>query len=142
MKKILVLVLLTALLCTAFSLSAFAAENGIQPRSNNYIVANATFSVSSAGVASVSIRYVGYSSVFDGAKVTSKIQKNVSGSWVDVNNGQPNNTWTDTSTAVSFTTSHTQQLTERGTYRAVVNFEIWGRGGATDYVEKIVEYTY
>ena len=142
MKKVLVFVLLAALMCAALSVSVFAAEEQVQPRSNNYLIASATFSISSTGTASVNVRYVGYSSVFDGAKITSKIQKNVSGSWVDVNNGQPDNTWTDTSTTVSFNTTHTHQLSERGTYRAVVNFEIWGRGGATDYVERIVEYTY
>ena len=142
MKKILIFTLLTALICASLSLSVFAAETQIQPRSNNYIVANATFTISSTGEASLTARYVGYASVFDGANVTSKIQKNESGTWVDVNNGQPDNTWTDTSTLVSFNTTHTHQLTERGTYRAVVNFEIWGRGGATDYAERIIEYTY
>jgi len=142
MKKILTLILLSALLCAALSLSVFADDTQIQPRSNNYMVANASFTISSTGNASVTVRYIGYASVFDGAKITSKIQKNESGTWVDVNNGQPDNTWTDTSTLVSFNTTHTHQLTERGTYRAVVNFEIWGRGGATDCVEKIVEYVY
>lgn len=141
MKKILfILVMLT--LFASLLISVSADETVIQPRYNNAINAAAIFNISTDGNATLELRYIGYSTVFEEAIIVSKIQKNISGVWVDVDIETPDNQWVDTSAVSTFSTTHSVQLAERGLYRAVVTFEIRGSGGAADIIEKTVEKTY
>ena len=143
MKKMLLLILTLSLFVGAFTVSASAVGMGdeISPWYNNVSLEKTTFTIDSSGNAIISLLYRA-KSTSNSAIITSKIQKNVSGVWVDVDINQANNQWVDTSTSTIFTNTHTTQLTSRGTYRAVVVYEISGNGGAPDVIERIIEKTY
>lgn len=144
MKKLLISVITFIVLVASLTLSvsAASAETSVNPRYANVLAANVSMVISRDGLCTTTISYVGKVSDLRSAKITTKVQKNVSGSWVDVNIGQPNNQWVDESTSPTFTRSHSVQLTSHGTYRAVVVYEISGTGGATDVIERTIEKTY
>ena len=128
--------------CFGITVNAAAREDIVLPMYNNTAVATTTFNINENGVASVSVSYGGKYGQSVSAVITSKIQKNESGTWVDVDIDQPNNQWVDESSMSFYSTTHTHQLTSRGTYRAVVVYEISGTGGATDVIERTIEKTY
>ena len=141
MKKLISLILCLALL-GAFPIISYAASgSNITPFYNNTIKTTVNFVINESGNATVDISYIGYSGIMTAAKITTKIQKLESSSWADVSIGTADNTWVDESTNFVFSTSHSVGVS-RGTYRAVVTFEISGTGGATDVITRDVEYTY
>lgn len=144
MKKM-VLILIFSMLFSSFisiSTSAAAYDEEIMPWYNNVTNIVVTLTIGSNGNATLKVSYVGSRNVTTHARITSKIQQNLSGTWVDININQPNNEWIDESTSSVFTKNHSVQLTSHGTYRAVVVYEISGTGGATDVIERIIEKTY
>lgn len=144
MKRLFVIILATSLLIGAFSFNSSAAtkEDEIVPFYNNVMLEKTTFVIDTSGNATISLLYRGKSGVNSSCVIISKIQQNLSGTWVDININQPNNEWIDESTSSVFTKNHSVQLTSHGTYRAVVVYEISGTGGATDVIERIIEKTY
>ena len=142
MKKFIAL-LLCVLLTVSFAATAYAndAENAddvIVLRFSNVSSVTTTFNISSTGKATVKNRYVGISGVTTGGKITTKVQKKIGVIWVTVSGGS----WTDNSTAIEYTKSHSVQLSSTGTYRAHVVFRISGSGGADDVITKNVQKTY
>ena len=135
MKKIIAFILVVALLFT-LSITAYAEESEI--KGANYTSASTTFTISDSGLAKVTNKYVGKTGVFQSAKVTTKVQKKVGIIWVTVSGGS----WTDTSTLLNFSKSHSVQLSSTGTYRAHVVFVISGTGGSDDRITKNVQKTY
>ena len=144
MKKLIIIIITLGLLSSIFSITTSAAikDDEIAPLYNNVLLEKTTFTIDSNGNAIISLLYRGKTGANSTAVITSKIQKNVSGTWVDVDNGQSNNQWVDESTSTVFSLNHSVQLTSRGTYRAVVVYEISGTGGATDVIERTIEKTY
>lgn len=143
MKKIIAL-LLCALLTVSFSATVYAnetedsAEDEIILRLSNAYETATSFTISSSGKATVKNSYTGKSGKFRSAKITTKIQKKVGIIWVTVSGGS----WTDTSTSLNYSKSHTFQLSSTGTYRAHVVFVISGTGGPDDKITKNVQKTY
>ena len=91
----------------------------------------------------VKVDYVGKESAFTSITVETYIQKKTLGLfWTKVDNGEANNTWVDTSTALSGTFTHSLQLENTGEYRAVFKITFSGTGGADDVIEKTLTYTY
>ena len=143
MKKVLISVLIAVMLLMSLSLSVYAtSEATINPRYNNTLSAKVTMTISTEGLCAIRVSYVGDSSAFQSARIITKVQKNESGTWIDVDLDQPDDQWIDTSTLPIFSQNHSVQLTSRGTYRAFVVFEISGTGGATDVIERTIEKTY
>ena len=58
--------------------------------------------------------------------------------WVTVSEAS----WTDTSTATSYSKSHSIQLSKKDDYRANVVFTITGSSGSADEITKNVQKTY
>ena len=142
MKKV-ITVLLLMLLFAAFGINAFAATNeGISTCATNVITVITGFDISDSGNAEVTVKYFGYNGITQSAKITTKIERLVGGVWSTVEIGVYDNVWIDNSTQVNYTNTHSVQLTSRGTYRAVVVYEISGTGGATDVIERTIEKTY
>lgn len=145
MKKLLSL-LLCGLMLFASVLPVYAANGGndpIVPYMNNANRYQHTFAVSSSGEAMVKVDYVGKESAFTSITVETYIQKKTLGLfWTKVDNGEANNTWVDTSTALSGTFTHSLQLENTGEYRAVFKITFSGTGGADDVIEKTLTYTY
>lgn len=135
MKKF-IAVFLSLIVVLSVNITAYA--NGISVYSNNVSSTNTSFSISESGKVTVSNRYVGETDVTKSATITTKVQKKVGLIWVTVSNGK----WTDTSTAVNFSKSHSVQLSSTGTYRAHVVFTISGTGGSDDKITKNIEKEY
>ena len=141
MKKIVVSMLIIITILCAVAVPGYA-DYTVSPRLNNLSQYSVVFEIAEDGTASIDIFYRGTPGVTTGATINSKIQKKVSGNWVDVDIDEPNNKWVDTSRNFIFSTTHTHVLTERGTYRAVVEFNISGNGGANDIFTETIEKTF
>lgn len=143
MKKIIAL-LLCFLFAFSFSVTVFAnevestAEDEIILKSANVGDTLTAFKISTSGKATVTNSYSGKSGSFRSAKITTKIQKKVGVIWVTVSGGS----WTDTSSSLNYSKSHSIQLSSTGTYRAHVVFVISGTGGPDDKITKNVQKTY
>lgn len=135
MKKVIAVILCLVTFFTV-TLTAYASE--IQPFSNNVGSTNTVFTISNSGLATVKNTYSDSLNRVTSAEIVTKVQKKVGLIWVTVSNGS----WTDTSTATSFSKSHSVQLSGTGTYRAHVVFTISGTGGSDDKITKDVEKTY
>ena len=96
------------------------------------------FSISSTGKAVVTSDYLGKDGLVTKGTIHTKIQKKFGLIWITVDCGE----WTDTSTATSYSVSHTLQLLKSGTYRAHVEFTIYGTGGSPDHMTTNIERTY
>ena len=133
MKKIFSIIFAVLILVTS-ALPAFAtdASTEISPRLNNTSSTTVGFSISSTGKATANYSYSAYAQYFTSATVTTKIQKRTLGLfWTTVED------WTDNWTSTYKSYSHSCQLSDSGTYRAVVEFTINGTNGAADEIEMI-----
>lgn len=137
MKRILTFVLAIIVLC-GMVLPICAIGNGATPYYNNTARATARFNIGETGEAVITLSYSGYTTCTTGATITSKIQKLVSGDWVDVNGAS----WIDECEEVRKTVQHTKQLTSTGTYQLVYEFEVRGTGGDADIINGTIEDTY
>ncbi len=114
----------------------------IMPLYNNTSSASVTFTISSSGLATISLYCQGYTDVTTKITAYTYIQLQTGSSWVTISNGQSNNQWVDTVSGSRLVTSHTLQLTSSGTYKAVVVYNVDGTGGATDIIGKSSTKTY
>ena len=124
-----VAVLLTVLVVACFVFHpAHAATEGITY--STVKSADVYANVNSGGLLSVSISYSGYNGITTGASITSYVQKQVLGLfWIKVDNGQPNNQWTDNVSGSSYFGSHTLLLSSSGTYRITAQFTMYATTG-------------
>ena len=144
MKKFVSMLILAVLLVGMFSISSGAAVKDtvvIEPLYNNSISVTNNFVIEEGGIARLTVGYTGKFGKFTSARITSKLQVQTSSGWADVDNGEESCEWVDESTNVIFTTTHTLEVS-RGTYRALITYELYGTGGATDVIERTIEYTY
>ena len=140
MKRIICLIVCCLLFAAIVPVSAFANDSVVTPYWNNVIRVTYNFDIDSNGKATITVSYIGYSGM-TGATITSKIQKRqTNGTWVDVDIDTDNNEWVDTSSNITFTTSHSVTVS-RGTYRALIDYEIRG-SKPTDTISDIIERTY
>ena len=142
MRKVLVFVTVCAMLCCCFTTAAYAAEPSIMPLYNNLNREETDFEISSDGTATVSVYYYGIIGVTKGATVTTKIQKYVSGNWVDVTLPNGSTEWVDSSSSFMLSKTHSTTLTSRGRYKAHVTYVIRGTGGADDVITAEIEKTF
>lgn len=140
MKRIICLLVCCLLFVAIVPVTAFANDTEITPYWNNALRVNYGFNIDSNGEATVTVSYIGYSGM-TGATITSKIQKQqTNGTWVDVDIDTANNEWVDTSSNITFSTTHSVTV-PRGTYRALIDYEIRG-SKPTDTISDIIERTY
>ncbi len=127
---------LVILLCFAvYPIKAKAESSEIMPCWNNTSSTSFTFSISNSGTAKVSLSCIGEFGVTTKIVAYSYIEMQIGSSWVRISNGQPNSQWTDTVTSgYELDAFHSMYLSSSGTYRAVVNFYVYGNGGATDII--------
>ena len=138
MKKVFVCMLCMLMLFSYTTIPAVAADEGITPYYNNVISTRTQFNISTSGNATVTVYYDGISGVTTGATITTKIQKRTLGFiWTKIDIGTANNEWVDAVTGADYSNTHSVALPGSGTYRAVVEYEITGTGGATDVIEDI-----
>lgn len=140
MKRILTAILMSVILFSLviIPISAVNYDDQVAPCFNNTMQTTANFNISSSGVASVNLSYIGHPAKVTDATIRSNVQKATSNGWVDVSGAS----WVDEVTGITNTVQHTVQLTDRGTYRVVYEFEIRGTGGPADIVSDTIEKTY
>ena len=137
MKKILSL-FLVVLMCVSMILPIYAADEMVSPRYTNTAVATADFSINSNGLATVTLRYTGYSNYATGAKITCKLEKRTLFWWSDVDGAE----WTDTVEGSSNVVQHSYQLTKTGKYRLSYEMNVYGTTGGTDVISDSIEKEY
>ena len=64
-----------------------------------------------------------------------KVQKKFLLFWIDVDNGQTNNTWIDSVTGYQGSVTHSTGLSSTGNYRAVITYYVYGSSGDTDVID-------
>lgn len=118
------------------AVAAMAPNDTATPYYNNTVSTSTNFVISTTGKATISAVYNGHKTLTTQAVVTSYIEKRTLGLfWSKVDIGQPNNEWVDSSTEYADIFGHEFYLSDKGTYRATVTYEISGTGGATDVIE-------
>lgn len=138
-RKIIHILLIIALLSISFQASAantILSQNHIEGyalRNNNTLSTFEYFSISS-GEAVIYASYVGYQNITTGAQTEIKIQRKFLLFWIDVDNGQTNNTWIDSVTGYQGSVTHSTGLSSTGNYRAVITYSVYGSGGDTDVI--------
>jgi|LSQX01.1.fsa_nt_gb hypothetical protein len=137
--KTTIILLIIALLSISFQASAantILSQNHIEGyalRNNNTLSTFEYFSISS-GEAVIYASYVGYQNITTRAQTEIKIQKKFLLFWIDVDNGQTNNTWIDSVTGYQGSVTHSTGLSSTGNYRAVITYSVYGSGGDTDVI--------
>jgi len=148
MKRLICLLLCLVTLISMGSVSAWAATpETVAPYYNNVDGTQSSFSIDENGYATLAVPYIGYPGITTGATITIKLQKRGAFGlyWSDVNltgDDATDNMIVINSNEVAFSKSYGIQLNFTGTYRAVINYTIYGTAGAADQDEDVLTYTY
>ncbi len=144
--KALILTIITIFLTFANCVPIAAYENtdsGIAPAFNNCVTCVFGFHINSQGVANIDVEYNGFPDRFTRCQITAKIQKRVLGIfWKRVDIGLPDNYWVSISSDVNGYFFRGFQLSETGTYRAVIVLEVYGVDDTIDKIEETIEAVY
>ncbi len=97
----------------------------MQPRYVNTSQASITISISSAGVATIGLLCTGLSAVTSIDAVV-YLERQVGSTWVRVDNGTADDTWTVSSSNRFMMQNITHQLSVKGVYRATVTYTVHG----------------
>ncbi len=135
--------MLTVLLCIVMMLATTLPVHAANARLSHGVTASVGFDIGADGYSELLIDYTANSTSFTHITVESYIQKRSLGFiWTKVDNGEPNKTWVDTSTANYGYFFHTMQFDSTGTYRVVFKITFSGTGAADDVIEDKIERTY
>ena len=125
------------------SFAAIASnETEIMPRWQSVSSIDSSLIIEDTGMAYVLIRYIGSNTL---QKITfeTKLQKKfLFFFWGDVANGETDHTWVRSFTAQTGSFSHTLQLEETGTYRAVIDITAVSTDGSSETIQRVHEYVY
>lgn len=142
-KKMLAAILTLCLFIVPICSVSAAAQKEVMPLYNNVNTATANLDVTDNGKLTINYTYAGFSGVTTKAVITTYIEKKTLGLfWTRVDIGTTNDEWVDTINNYRYTGSRTYQLSSSGSYRATVNFKIYGSGGAADVIEKDIKFSY
>ena len=135
--------MIALLLCVLMIMGATLPIYAATARANHASDYVTEFYIDSSGLATVYVRYVGNTTTFTDFTVKTYIQKQSLGLiWTKVDNGEPNKTWVDSSTALTDSFEHELQLDSTGTYRAVFKITISGTGAEDDSFTERIEDVY
>ena len=137
MKKFLSL-FFVVLMCVTMILPLYATKEAISPRFNNTATTTADFSINSNGLATVTLRYSGYSNCTTGATVTCKIEKKILFLWMPVEGAE----WADSVEGTSNVVQHSYQLPTTGKYKLTYEITVYGTGGDPDVISSTIEKEY
>lgn len=141
LKRILSLIVMCTVMCSAVSFIANATE--ITPRYNNVSYAESNVSISSSGKMNITNSFSGSASVFSRAVITTYVERKTLGLfWIRVDIGQTDDEWVDTIYTNVYSGTHSHQLEKTGKYRVTVEYVIYGSGGAADTITREIEETY
>lgn len=127
MKKLYIALAMAMLLALAVPFVVCASDISLLDNNTNYT--NTSFDISNDGIATVGVRYDGYSNVTTGATISITIEKrNLLFFWSDVVSE------TITVSGIRYSNELTYQLDDTGTYRCTVEYVVSGTGGADDVI--------
>ncbi|MDD2261915.1 MAG: hypothetical protein PHW20_06585 [Clostridia bacterium] len=135
--SILLIIVLLSISFLSVTADTILSQNYVKSyaaRSNNTNSTYEYFSISS-GEAVIYTSYTGYQNVTTGAQIETKVQRKFLFFWVNVDNGQTNNTWIDSFTGYQGSVMHSTGLSSTGNYRAVITYYVYGSGGDTDVID-------
>ena len=138
MKKLFIVFLILIITFNCTQTVTFAEENvGASARSNNVSDTYTNFTITN-GVANVYVNYSGFEGITTNARITIKIQKRfLFFFWQDVDGAE----WVDISNEVYYSNSHSISV-KSGTYRAQIEYVIYGTGGVADTITETIEASY
>lgn len=143
LKRLIALLLtLSALAVPCYADAPTTMDDGIMPALDSVETVVQSFTISSTGLATVYMRYFG---TVDLTTITfeTKLQKKfLFFFWGDVANGEPDHTWVDTKKTTNGSVTHTLQLTEKGTYRAVTDITVLSADASMETFQLVQEYVY
>lgn len=144
LKKLLACLLIMATMISIIPVGACAEESsGITPRYSNVNACSLDFIITDSGLAQVKVSYEGRFGYMTQVRSEIYLQKRVLGIfWKKVDIGVTDNVWVDTSTEDAYFFTHSAQLQDTGTYRAVFEVTFSGTGGADDVVADKIQYNY
>lgn len=127
-KRITALLLLLIVSMTLFIFPANANE----PTRSKYFSSVTTTADVISGVLYIHNEYtVPLGKGFTSAEIHTYVERRTLGLfWVKVDNGQPNKTWVDTSTSLSYGKNYSLTLTQTGTYRVTAEYTFYGSNGS------------
>ena len=140
-KRIICFTVMCIVLISSFSFIVSAQE--VMPCYNNVVSAESSVTISSSGMMEITNSFLGSTSVFSKAVITTYVEKRFLGIfWTKVDIGQTNDEWIDTIYTNVYSGTHSVQLPSTGTYRTTVEYVIYGSGGSADTITKEIEKSY
>ncbi len=138
-KKITALFLLLIVSMTFFVLPV----NADTPTRSKYYNTVATSTSVVSGVLKIHNEYTVPSGTgFTSAEIHTYVERKTFGLfWIKVDNGQPNKTWVDTSTSLTYGKNYSLTLPQTGTYRVTAEYTFYGSSGS-ETVTKQATVTY
>ena len=129
--------------CSTVGIQAESTDEGIMPCWSNGTECTMVFEISNTGLAVAQVTFTGIPGVTTQVRSEMYIQKRVLGIfWKKVDIGVEDNIWVDVTTEDMYFFTHSVQLEDTGTYRAVFELTFSGTGGTDDVVSDKIEYTY
>lgn len=126
-KKITALLLMFVLTLSMFSILAAAAGSA----KSTYFNTVSTVAGVVSGVLEIHNSYTISGAGFTSAEIHTYVERKTLGLfWVKVDNGQPNKTWVDTSTAKAHAKGYSLALSQTGTYRVTAEYTFYGTSGS------------
>ena len=138
-KKIIALLLLLIVGMSFLVLPANAEE----PTRSKYYNTVTTSAGVVSGVLNIHNGYtISSNTGFTSAEIHTYVERRTLGFiWVKVDNGQPNKTWVDTSTSLSYGKNYSLTLPQTGTYRVTAQYTFYGSSGSESLTkQKTVTY--
>lgn len=140
MKKIIAIFLVFALCSSVLLVPAWArSEEVAAPYYANASSAQTSLTIDENGKASILVYCLGSTSV-KSIQATTYLEKKVNGNWLRVDIDQPDDQWVSTTSLRIFSVTRTQDLTSKGTYRAVTVFVV--TAGSAETITVYSEATY
>ena len=125
MKKLIVLILCTLVMCSSVGIAA-VADSTPTPYYNNVARTTTTCDIVDNS-AIIELSYVGYSGVTELVEINTILFKLNGTDWVEVIS------WNEESTRARDSFSYSYDVTS-GTYKVTVEYQFYGSGGATDVI--------
>ena len=108
----------------------------VSPMYNNVVSVSSNATITENGVLNISYHYIGTSGVTSKAIIKTYIEKRtlLGLLWTRVDISTANNEWVDTINNYRYSNTRSYSLSQKGTYRIVIEYTFYGNGGTNDIV--------
>lgn len=137
-RNIVIAFVMLCVMLFVMAMPANAIDSGIMPCYNNTVDVAGRFIIDESGEAIIYYECLGYELKTTTIKVEIQLQKKT---WWWYNNVD-GAYWKDVIDYYYCSGEHSIQLTQGGTYKAVVTFTVYGSGGVADVITEEIEASY